>query len=133
MPNPERLITTNQERAEWTKHEKREIRQGIEDLQTVMSTPAGRRALYRFLDNNGAGLEPKDPYRYAPQSGATDVGAICLELGRWQVAHGLIRDMLSFCPEAYGQMMQEQLNEHIKRQREAGTDQKSEGPDDAME
>jgi hypothetical protein len=131
------VITTDQERAEWSKHETEEIRQARLDLATIASSPGGKRAIYRILENCGVGLQPADPYRFATATGEHDTHATVYELGRASVAHGLIKDMLETCPEAYELMLSEQFSIHIRKQKEeAKKDRKrtsTEETDDEME
>lgn len=81
-----------------------------------MATPPGRRALYRLLESSGCGLLPKSPY--TDSSAGADLGAICHEIGRASIGHGLIRDMLWLAPERYREMLAEQIELHVKARRE---------------
>ncbi len=118
MPDRQKVITTDQERAEWSKHETEEIRQARLDLAQVLSAPAGKRAIYQILDNAGLGLMPKEFYRGASGTGAYDPDSTAYELGRMSVARGLIADMLATCPESYKLMLNDQFAIHIRKQRE---------------
>lgn len=116
MPDDNKVITTPQERADWVKHETEDLRQARQDMEAVMATPPGRRALYRLLESSGCGLLPKSPY--TDSSAGADLGAICHEIGRASIGHGLIRDMLWLAPERYREMLAEQIELHVKARRE---------------
>lgn len=113
----DRVITTDQERAEWGKREQKELHQRKADLQAVMATSAGRRLIYGLLENAGVGLLPKDPYRHTPGAG-TDTAATFQELGRQSFGRGMVHDLVAICPDAYELMLREHLGEIVAAARE---------------
>lgn len=115
-------FTDNEERLRIAKrHEVDRIRQAKEDIRTVMSTPAGRRLMYRIVFER-CGLNQLSWAGEAART--TDYNE-----GRRSVGFEMTLELEKFAPDAWADVQGDALQERKRRSREL----EEAAPDDAQD